>query len=162
MARRRSRGSSRGRASLVVAKRWTGEGTTVEATTLAGTTSAAAIVSPTDYEQSPTLEQGGVTLVRMRGTISLRATVLGGICFFGIYVVSELSPANPPSSLAGLLDGDCLIHRSLMIGTTEPRVIEIDIKAKRRLTDDQVVLVVEAIGQTVISQFSIRALLLGG
>lgn len=142
--------------------RWTGDIATLEDTTAAGVTDATAILVPADYEQSATMEQSGVTLVRVRGEVNLRATVIGGLAFLGLYVVSELSPVNNPVTFAGFIDSQCLWRDSVMVPVDTSRHIAIDVKAQRKLKDDQVVFAISSVAQTITNQYAFRCLIRGG
>lgn len=160
--RRRRRGRSSGRSSQSIARRWTGEGQIAETTRTAPGVDFTEIVASTDYEQSATMEQSGVLLTRIRGHLAMRATIIGGLAFVAIMVIGDTETPPAPSAFDSLRHSELLWRWSGMVGTTEPRIIEIDVKAKRRLDDDRVVMVIEAIGQTLIYQWVARALLIGG
>lgn len=108
------------------------------------------------------MEQSGVTLVRIRGSVNLRATVIGGLAFLGVYVVSELSPVNNPNTFAGFIDGNCLWHKVVMVPTDTSRYVEVDIKSKRRLIDDQIVFAISAVAQAVTYNYAFKTLIRGG
>lgn len=133
-----------------------------EDTVAAGATDANAIVVPPDYEQSTTMEQSGVTLLRIRGTVLLRATVVGALAYMAIYSVHENAPVNNPNTLAGFIDSNCLWRSLVMVPIDRPMRIELDVKAQRRLQDDQLVFAISAVAQTVTYSFGLRCLLRGG
>lgn len=160
MARRRFRGSTRKGSRLPV--RWTGDLLLAEDTVAAAATDANAIVVPADYEQSTTMEQSGVTLLRIRGTVLLRATVTGALAYMAIFAVHENAPINNPNTLAGFIDSNCLWRSVTMVPTDTVHRLELDVKAQRRLQDDQLVFAISAVAQTVTYSFGLRCLLRGG
>jgi len=125
------------------------------------------IVAQNDYEQGATLEPGGCTLLRIRGDIYFYSATVGALYFAAIYVMaSDLNPTvggdNDPTVVRGLITGDLLWMRSglaPLMTNGENRLVEIDVRVKRKLESEHVVLVVAAEAQTVLWGFHARALL---
>lgn len=168
MARRRifRRGGSLRRA---IPLRWTGEGTTAANTTAAGAITTSEIVATTDYEQSSTLEEGGVTLVRLRGWFGCYCTTIGAICAVHIVAIDasedvSSGSSNSPLSLEGDLRNGQVLWRwgTILAPVNDSKMVEFDIKAKRRLQDTRIMLVVASFVQTTTWTYSARALLRGG
>lgn len=154
-----------GRRSAPVPVRWTGDLSSGESTVAAGAATATDIVVPADYEQNATLEPGGITLVRLRLSIGLRATVVGAFCHMGVWVIGAAETAPTPSTFAALMSGDCIWWDTRFIAlqaNATPEHVEADIRAKRRLENDRVVFVLSAIAQNVTFVLGARALLKGG
>jgi len=156
------------------ARRWTTqlvEGQTTAANTLTQTE----IVGPADYRQADTLEPGDVTLVRLRGAITIsRVTNVQFIWVWMCLVVadSDIGPtALNPNNAQNMIDEQVIWWDHMQILDTESsqgglhQHREFDVKAKRRLHDESVWLMVS---NSSISTSSIRwslnarALLLGG
>lgn len=164
----RRRFRSRGRRRLPL--RWTGDQPAAVVAIAAGTLAFTSIVVPTDYEQSATMEQGGATLVRVRASIALVATVVGSVAGVGIFHADEA--VNPvfggnydPLVFSQLIRGDVLYFRRLLVGAVDPIAWEIDVRVKRKLQDSQVHLVVAvpaASAGDVTGTWSARALIRGG
>lgn len=67
---------------------WTGNGQIAEATRAAGAQDNLILVAPSDYaagQIADNTEAGNVTLLRIRGSLDLRATVIGGLALCAIY-----------------------------------------------------------------------------
>lgn len=158
MRRTRSRRGGR----PLVPLRWTGDSSVAEQGVAAGATSTVALVVPADYEQQATMEAGGVTLIRVRMTVVLRAITLGAFCHMAVYVIGAAETVPLPSALAGLITGDTLWFTTRMLSVADPQWVEVDIKSKRRLENDQVVFAISAIGQNLNYALSARCLIRGG
>lgn len=148
--------------------RWTGEAVTAEQSTAANNITISDIVTPADYEQSSTLEQGAATLLRVRGDVSFRTATSGAIFAVTVLALDEdegfsVGGANDPLTLNGdLRNGEILWRKSGLMVAAWPIYIEFDIRAKRRLQQTRVTIAVKALVQTVIWQYSARALIKGG
>jgi len=122
------------------------------------------ILESADYLQTTTMEAGAVTLARIRGEFNLRATVLGGFAYVGIYVIGATEGAPLPNAFTSYISGEMLFHDCVMVPVSpqEPYHGIIDIKVKRRLEGDRVVFGISAVAQTVTYTYGLRCLLLGG
>lgn len=161
MARRsRGRRSTSGRRPNYL---WTGQSTTAEQTVAAAAVTAIVIVAPADYQASTTAttEAGGTTLLRIRAGLDIRATVAGAALYVSIVRKGSNEAAPNPNSAAAIIDGDTLWYGIYMVPIDTVRHIDIDVKVKRRLEDDQIVMNVQALAQTVTYLMWARALLLG-
>lgn len=156
---RRARGS---RSRTLVAKRWSGDFLLAEDTVAAAATDQNVVLAPEDYRQQASLEASSVTLTRIRGDVSVRATVIGGVAFAMVYVAHVATAGIAPNTFAGFIDGNVLWFKVLQVPTTEPVRVELDIKARRRLENEQVIFAISAAAQTVTYMFNLRCLLLGG
>jgi len=163
----RGRRRSRDRRS----KRWTGDQNAAGGTALgAGVLGFLQIVASSDYEQSATLESGGVTLARVRGSGTIAtAGVTSNDFIMAVYVLDD--GATPiatgfadPSVFAELIRGDLLWLKRIHVPLSTEREFEFDIRAKRKMVDKQVVYTVRNIAGagTGTVYVSARALLLGG
>lgn len=161
----RRRGRSHGRVGRT--RRWTADQSTALAAVVSPNLGFLTVVVPGDYEQSATMEQGGVTLLRLRGNLNCVNSVANADVALGIWVGDEgLAPvfgANfDPFLFSQLIRGELLYHRRLIVGTT-PVNIEVDVKAKRKLSDSSIHMVLGTLGPgTLTVSASGRALLLGG
>lgn len=164
--RRRFFGRRRGRMPV----RWSGNFTDVETTTAAGATGSLTLLDVSDYRQQQTMEEGGVTLLRVRGSFCARATVVGALAHCAIFAVDEnVAPAFggalDPRLFSQFIRGDLLWHAVFMVplaANAEPLVVPLDIKARRKLEDTSVTFVVTATAQAVTWTFSGRCLVKGG
>jgi len=141
--------------------KWTGQQQSAEATVAAGAQTDIIVVAASDYEGgsvSGNVEAGGCTLLRIRGTINVRATVIGGLAYMALYTagVGESVTLN---SAAQIASGDTLWHDLIMVPIDTSRHIEIDVKAKRLLENDAVIFSIRAVAQTVTYCGQWRALL---
>ena len=124
------------------------------------------IVSSNDYEQSATLEQGGVTLQRIIGGLSIVETAVSQVGM-AIYMLDEgFTPAvggvGDVLVFSQLIRGDLLWHRILAVDTVRQH-IEFDVRARRRLEDASVHLCVSNGGPGTLTVVShARALIAGG
>lgn len=161
MARRFTRGRRFGRRPRIPTK-WTGNGTAAEGTVTAGNSTSIVIVGATDYEGgtvSGAVEAGGATLLRIRGSIDMRATVVGGLAFMYIAVLGSAETVHAATNVLAITSGDTLWQDVRMVSTAEPVHIEIDVRSKRRLENDQVVFVVSSIAQSTTFSAQFRALI---
>lgn len=127
----------------------------------AAATESAVVLAPDDYRQAANIEAGSMTLSRIRGHVNLRATVVGGIAFVAIFVIGENEANVAPSAFASYITGDTLFHRAVMVSVNEPVLLELDIKARRRLENDVVVMSVSAVAQAITYQWGLRCLCTG-
>lgn len=141
---------------------WSGDLSAAETLVAAGAGSFIQLVVPSDYQHSTgTVESGATTLARIRGSVSWRSTVVGGIAYFAIMVIDANEGPPNPANIAVFLRGDLLWHSVQMSLIDTTRNLEFDVKTKRRLENDQVVFLVGAIAQAVTYVMSGRCLLLG-
>lgn len=150
------------------ALRWTGNAVTAENTTAAAAITTSDIVDETDYRQSANLEAGGVLFLRSRGFFQYRCTVLGAlVAVMLIHRDSEegvnAAGNNTPLTLTGdLVSGEVLWRYSALAPTDTIHRVEWDVRAKRKMQDSRITLVVAAYNQTVTWAYSARVLLAGG
>lgn len=148
-SRRRSFGGARALRKML---KWTGQQLAAEATQAAAGQTNIVLVAPSDYEGGTTagnVEAGGATLYRIRGDISLRATVIGGLAYMAIYCIGANETAPVVATAAGLVSGDLLWSKVVMVPIDTPRSFEIDVRVKRKLENDQIVFCIFAAAQTV-------------
>lgn len=164
MARRRffgRRGFKRPRRPV----KWTGNGLDAEVLRAAGGSDVLTIVSADDYAGGPVagiVEAGGVTLVRIRGRINLRATIVGGVAFCYIIAHGQTEATFAATAADALTNGDVLWQDHFMVPTSVPmEPIEIDVKSSRKLEQDRVVFVLTAVAQGITYTANFRALLMG-
>lgn len=162
-ARPRYRGRAGGRKALT---RWTGDFSIAETTTAAGAIVYNDIVTTTDYEQTVTLEAAGPTLVRIRGSLSYRATIVGAIVTAGIFhhddqINPTLGSVYDPTVFESFKEGELMWWFIDIAPIDTTRRIEIDVKAKRRLRDHNVTFVLRATAQGITWVYGGRALLRG-
>lgn len=160
------------------ARRWTaqvGDGLTLSTTALGTST----LVAVSDYQGNTNLEPEGPTLVRIRGYITVTATVATAFSYWmGLWVGdvdsgAGLAAHGDPGTVQNLIDDDWLWWTS---GRAEARTLltapyyvdryEVDIKSKRRLKDQQVILSwvasnAGAAGTQGAVTLNLRALLVG-
>lgn len=141
--------------------KWCGNGLTAEDTTASGTQDSMQLIEPNDYRGGTTgnVEAGSCTLVRIRGQVSFRATVIGGLAYMGVYAIGASEGVPDPSTTGGQVSGDMLWSTIEMVPTDTSRKLEVDIKAKRRLEDDQVIFVIKSLGQTLTWAANFRCLI---
>lgn len=150
------------------ARRWTGELVQAENVTAAGTLTQSVIVATADYRQSTTLEAGSVTLVRIRGQLTARATVIGAVASFGIWALDESEGATfnvnaDAGAAAALFDGTLLwAWHGIVPSPNDVMRLDIDIKSKRRLQGTQIVFTCASRAQATTWVYAARALLVGG
>lgn len=159
---RRSRGRRARRGGPARARRWTGDLSAAETAVVAGNQSFIALVVPADYEQSATMEPGGATLVRIRLSVSLRATVVGGLAYMAVVRIGDNEALLNVNTLQQFISGDVLWYKTVMVNLTGDNQHEVDIRSSRKLEADSVVFVLAAVAQTVTYAISARCLLLGG
>lgn len=144
-------------------RKWTGQGLAAEDSVAAAGTEGLVIVQPSDYEGGTTtgnVEAGAATLLRIRGSVNLRATVVGGLAFMYIIAHGDTEPNfNAATSALSITSGDILWQDHYMIGTAEPRHVEIDVRVKRRLENDRVEWIISAVAQTIVYSANFRALI---
>lgn len=130
------------------------------------------VVTPADYEQAATLEQSGVTLARIRGTVNFTVTSFVAtdvIVWAAIFPHDEdfgvTGGAFIPNSAQSAIDEDYLWWKSAILVPDLPSVSwDIDIKAMRKLNNHGVGIAWICTGSTdtVAEVSNLRALLLGG
>lgn len=146
-------------------RRWTGDLSAAETAVAAGAQSFIALVVPGDYEQSATMEPGGVTLVRIRLAVSLRATIIGGLAYMAVVRIGDNEALLNVNTLQQFISGDVLWYRTVMVNIAANGGVneyDVDIKSGRKLEADSVVFVLGAVAQTITYAISARCLLLGG
>lgn len=161
-----------------VARRWTaqlGDGE-VMSTTVMGNSE---LVLSTDYASNTALEPDGPMLARMRGSITIDSTVITAYtAWMAIFLLdASIASATPgslvdPSVIQNLITEDVLWWHHVRFGArsvaTNPdrAIIELDIKAKRKLKDKHVLLVwiatnAGAAGTQGTLSHNVRSLLVG-
>jgi len=141
--RRRNRFPARPRVSR--ATQWTGDFTNVVTALPAATIGTLQLVVPGDYQDTATVEPGGVTLLRIRGWLNVTTALNNSPFWAGIYV-SESTPFTgagtdtDPGVFAGIINGDLVWWNMGMVHAApeDPYRIEIDVKAKRKLESENV------------------------
>lgn len=165
------------RAGARAARRWTAN--LVAESYIGGTINATQttdIVTPVDYQQSPSLEQGGLTLVRLRGWLSFSADIVtnnSGVLwmYLAIYDFDHTAGGTSPTAAQTYIDediiwsGGCRVSKKAT-GVDQARFDwDIDVKVKRRLSDHVVRLNSVYAGNAADDaglNGTIRALLIGG
>lgn len=143
-------------------RRWTGQGITAEDTVAAGVSDVFEIVVPSDYAGGTTagaVEPGGATLLRIRGTLNVRATVIGGVAFMYIAVAGANETLAAATDASTIISGDMLWTYHLMVPVDTTREVEIDVRSKRKLENDRVVFVITGVAQTITYTANFRALI---
>ncbi len=96
---------------------------------------------------STTLMNERATVMRLRGQLTVRApssTNVGGALFLVVYLTDQDTASIAPDGV-GILDEDLLYMRAVSFGSREigsvearpSELIEVDVKAMRRITTDQ-------------------------
>lgn len=150
MARRFFRGRGRfGRPRLPT--KWAGDVNITEGTQTAGGQTATVILESADYIGGTTgnVEAGGATLLRIRGAVNLRATVIGGLALLAIVKIDEGGTFANLNTAAAFYSGDVLWYDTVMVPTDTARHIEIDVRTRRRLERDAVYFIIYAVAQTI-------------
>lgn len=83
--------------------------------------------------------------------------------YVGIFRKGSAEFAPNPNTAAALIDGDLMWYGCYMVplaANAEPLNVDIDVRVKRKLEDDRIILVFEAAAQTVTYAMWARALLL--
>lgn len=146
------------------AKRWAGDMVTAANSVVVGTNLTHDLVHQTDYDLTSAIEGDGMTLVRIRGNFSYYTTVVGGIVYAGIFVLDTDTTVYPtPTASAAFLHSERIwshVGFAPLIANGPPGQVEVDIKAKRKLASEKVVLVVQAVAQNLQVAYSFRCLLL--
>lgn len=144
-------------------RKWTGQALNVEDSVAAAGTEGFVIVAPSDYEGgtvSGNVEAGSATLLRIRGSVNMRATVVGGLAY--MYVIchgNDESVFSAATSSLVITSGDILWQDVYMVGTVNPVHVEVDIPVKRRLENDKVEWIISAVAQTIVYNAQFRALI---
>lgn len=123
------------------------------------------LVTPTDYEGgtvSGNVEAGACTLYRIRGTINVRATVIGGLAYMAVIVQGATEAVPSMAGPSQITSGDVLWHDLHMVPIDTSRHIEIDVRVKRRLENDVVYFVIAGVAQTITYAGTWRALIRSG
>lgn len=149
--------------------RWTGNFTDAETTTAAGAVGSLTLIDPSDYRQQATMEESGATLLRVRGFFCARATVIGALAHIAIYVPDEAltvaaGGALDPTQFGNFIRGDLIFHGVFTVpvgANAAPLMVPIDVKARRRLADQNVMFAIKATAQAVTWTMSGRCLLRG-
>jgi len=113
-----------------------------------GTENQSIIVDVTDYASNTNIEPDGPILARVRGFLTLVPQVSSWTFFCGLFVVDRDSPGGSydPINFQNLVDEEPLWWWSYSVGIAsasfpiQPVQIELDIKAKRRLKDSDLIL----------------------
>lgn len=151
-------------------RRWTAN-LVDQAQVVAGVQGQVIVVDVTDYASNINIEPQGPTLARVRGFVTI-APILPFTIWMGLYVVDRDSPGGSydPSLIQNVIDEEPLWWYSYAVNTVgattpaAPVSIEIDVKAKRRLKDSDLILTwntTSAAGTCAEVTASLRALLLG-
>lgn len=160
--RRRRFGGRRSRLPL----RWTGDLSASVVTQAGAGLGYLTVVLPADYEQSATMEQGGATLLRIRGEWSMRCTVAAAGCvavFAADEAVFPVAGGNyDPLLFSQLIRGDLLFREAYILPVGGYKTIVFDVKARRRLQDTQIHCVLSNTIGTVEYNVTGRALIRGG
>lgn len=162
MARRNRRTFSRGRKRPRLL--WTGQSNTAPGTLAAGAVGATniVIVAPSDYVAMTTTEQGGTTVVRIVGSLSYRADAAGLSAVYAAILKRGNLEAPPTANTAAMLiEGDVMwFHHQL---SDEERTFHVpfDIRVKRKLESDQIVMALEGVATAHTYSMWARALLVG-
>lgn len=137
---------------------WTASATADVLAVTAGSTVEHNLVIETDYQESANLENQGATLMRIRGSIWLesQAAVLGH-CFGWVTIYKRTSDKGTQvfdasgGGLSNLIKEDILWHTCFRVAGTQTRLearqvlhLPFDVKAKRKLLEDRIVLNVHA------------------
>jgi len=133
-----------------------------EATNAIGTQTNITIVAPGDYQAGQVADQtepGGATLLRIRGQVDLRAAAAGGVALMAIFKLGALEPSPIMTTALALTSGDVLWEEMVMVSSTVPTHVEVDIKAKRKLENDAVVFSIFSVAVATIYFVNFRALL---
>lgn len=148
--------------------RWTGDLSTTPTSIANGALGFLSLVVPGDYEQSTTLEQGGVTLMRTRMSVSLNSEVAGTDLSMAVMVLDEahtptFGGTGDPGVFAQLISGNVLWHRRMLLQPEVPFYDEVDIRVRRLLEETSVhfVLSVRAGGPVTLAVTG-RCLIKGG
>lgn len=162
MARRRRMMGRRPSAQRV--KRWAGDLVSVANAVVPGTNLTHDLVHESDYQLTAGIESDGMTLVRIRGQISYYATVVGGIVYIGIFVLDSDTTVYPtPTTLPAHIHSERIWSHcgfAPLIANGPPGQVEVDIRAKRKLASEKVIMVVQSVAQTVTIAYQLRCLLL--
>jgi len=164
MARRRFLPRRGGRGLSRLFLKWTGQGLAAEEGLAVGTPEFVTIVAPSDYAGGTTanaVEPGGCTLQRIIGQVSLRSGVAGSLAFMYIMKLGSFESAQNPAGFTPVISGDTLWQYATMVtaATGHVQVIDVDIRVKRKLEDDQVVFGIAAVGQALTYYTNFRALI---
>jgi len=161
MSKRRFLTSFRNRKKIET--QWTADFATGEITTAAAGIGAASWVVPADYQDTATLEPGGTTLLRIRGWLAYRATVIGCYVRMGIWASQSdstgITGTHDPSALAGVINGELLWWMGDIAPIDTSRRLEIDVKAKRKLENHYIHFTIAPVAQAVAWVAGARLLL---
>lgn len=136
--------------------RWTGDQTTAIQNLAAATAAQFIMLTPTDYELNPLLEEGGGGRVeRIVGQLALSSA--GGNAGFAVAILApdqaalfvQTAGTNDPSVFETIRNGDVMWMR---VGVSKNRtvdggyeVLDFDIRVRRRLEDTGVLFVIKNI-----------------
>lgn len=98
-------------------------------------------------------------MLRIRGAISLRATVVGGLALMCVWALGENETPRVLNTASAFYSGDVLWWDTRMVPTTEPVHYEIDVRAKRKLENDSVWFSIFAVAQAITYAGHWRALI---
>lgn len=145
-----------------VPTKWTGNGLLVEETVAAAAQAETEVIGLADYVGGLTVgnvEAGACTLLRIRGQLSVRATVVGGIGLFALIRLGSNEVAQSLLTQNQITSGDMLWSYQVGIPVDTVHVYDIDVKSKRKLEDDRIVFVRRAVAQSVTLFWNFRALM---
>lgn len=139
------------------------------------TVSVGNIVDRTDWADDDSFARGG-TLERIRGTLSINfggpVTSAAGALWLAIWLSNDDETAPDPSVVGDYVENDCLWSKvvnwtstqftSVGIMNTQPIIIDVDVKAKRKLTSNSIVLMTwRATGASSDENFIMSGLIRG-
>lgn len=143
---------------------WSGNGADAETTLTAANSNTHEIIVPEDYKGggggAVSTEAGGCTLERIVLDMNLRATVVGALVFMYVAAIGDTEVPFVATALGTIISGDVLWQDHYMVNATAPAThVHADIRSRRRLEDDRVILIVSAVAQSITYTWNARALL---